>query len=380
MRQLVATANETSRGRPSGGGVLLEVKVKKKLGSFTLDVDFSVDNEILAVLGPSGSGKTVTMQCVAGLIRPDEGIIKLNGEVLFDSAHHINLSAQRRKIGFVFQNYALFPHLTVRENIEYGISHQSRSERDERVAELLVKTNIQGLADRYPRQLSSGQQQRVALARTLAPEPELILLDEPFSALDIVRTERLELELLALQRFYKGGMIIVTHDFSQGYRLGSKIAIYESGRIVQWDDRDRVISSPASHTVARLMGVKNLARGHIIGQEGRKATIALPALGCSLRAIVNEDAVLGMYQPVTLGIRPEYISVTDRLRENTLLGAASQIVDEVTHVNYYFQISTEWDAGISLLATFPKINTPPVRVGEPCYIYLPPEHITVITD
>ncbi len=179
-----------------------------------------------------------------------------------------SLPAQMRKVGFVFQNYALFPHLTVNQNIGYGIRHLTAKEIKDRVSELLEKMNIQRLGDRYPRQLSAGQQQRVAVARALAPEPEVLLLDEPFSALDSLVKERLQLELQALQRFYKGNMLFVTHDLTEGYKLSSRIAVFESGRIVQHDHKEKVITCPSNHTVARLVGFKNLMEGSVTEIEG----------------------------------------------------------------------------------------------------------------
>ncbi len=243
---------------------MLEVKIKKKLPGFTLDVSFSVNQEILALLGPSCSGKTMTLQCIAGLLCPDEGYVKLNDKILLDSAKRINRPAQTRKVGFVFQNYALFPHLTVTQNVLYGIHHIPIKDAKIKVAELLEKMNIGKLADRYPRQLSAGQQQRVAVARALAPEPEVLLLDEPFSALDSMVKERLQLELQSLQQFYKGNILFVTHDLAEGYKLSSSMAVFESGRIVQHDEKTRVVSYPAHHVVARLVGFKNLMEGTVI--------------------------------------------------------------------------------------------------------------------
>jgi molybdate transport system ATP-binding protein len=180
---------------------VFEVNIKRKLPGFTLDVSFCANQEILAILGPSGSGKTMTLQCIAGLTEPDEGYIKLNDKILFNSISKINLTPQMRKVGFVFQNYALFPHISVYDNIAFGIRHLPKSEIKERIFNLLNKMNINELAYRYPKQLSGGQQQRVALARAIAPEPDILLLDEPFSALDTQVKERLEIELLSLQIF-----------------------------------------------------------------------------------------------------------------------------------------------------------------------------------
>ena len=172
---------------------MLEVNIKRSLPGFTLSVNFSINQEILAILGPSGSGKTMTLQCIAGLLRPDEGLIKLNNKTLLDTRNHVSLKPRARGVGFVFQNYALFPHYTVEDNIAYGMSQLPKDYVKTRVGELMDKMHLTGLGHRFPRQLSAGQQQRVALARAIAPEPELLLLDEPFSALDSQVKERLEL-------------------------------------------------------------------------------------------------------------------------------------------------------------------------------------------
>ena len=257
---------------------MLEVNIKRKLHGFQLDTSFSVNQEILAVLGPSGSGKTMTLQCIAGLVKPDSGLIKLNDKILYDSSSKINLSPQMRRVGFVFQNYALFPHRTVYENIAYGIHNLPKSEIKERVFTLMEKMNINELSQRYPCQLSGGQQQRTALARAIAPEPEILLLDEPFSALDTQVKERLEIELLSLQDFYKGNILLVTHNLDEGYKMASKIAIYDSGRIIQCDSKQRVIESPANQRVARLTGVRNLFKGTVILAEDKQVLVRIPEL------------------------------------------------------------------------------------------------------
>lgn len=358
---------------------MLEVRIKRKLAGFTLDVSFSINQEILAILGPSGSGKTMSLQCIAGLIRPDEGYIALNGKVLFDSNKNINLSPQMRKIGFVFQNYALFPHLTVNENIAYGISHLSRPELTQRVSRLLDAINIAGLGNRYPRQLSSGQQQRVALARSMAPEPELLLLDEPFSALDTVRKERLELELAALQHSYKGNMLFVTHDLAQGYKLGSRMAIFDSGRIVQFDHKDKVISLPANRTAARLVGFRNLYKGFITEINEAYVLVKVADLGQNLKVATKDAVKLDINQPVTVGIRPENVRLTQQPGENTFLWTADQVVEGVSSINYRFRIDIDSIARQYLECLSSKSDAPLIANGQACYACLPPEQLVIVT-
>jgi molybdate transport system ATP-binding protein len=359
---------------------LLEVDIKKSLPGFNLDVSFSINQEILAILGPSGSGKTMTLQCIAGLIQPDEGYIKLNDKVLLDSARGIRLKPKVRRVGFVFQNYALFPHLNAEDNIAYGINHLSKDEMKIRVAELMDKMHITGLGHRYPRQLSAGQQQRVALARALAPEPEVLLLDEPFSALDSQVKERLELELMNLQNFYKGNILFVTHDLSEGYKLASKIAVYESGRIVQCDFKNRVIESPNNRTVARLTGVRNIMRGSIETISGSTVEVKVPELCGNLNITTNETARLAVKQDVTIGIRPEYIHIVDRPGENTFPCYVDRIVEGVALINCFFYTKSENVDRHWIEVSLHKLHTPLISQGHDCYLYLPPEHVLIIMN
>ncbi|MBN1368383.1 MAG: ATP-binding cassette domain-containing protein [Dehalococcoidales bacterium] len=354
---------------------MLEVSIKKSLPGFNLEVNFSIGREILAILGPSGSGKTMTLQSIAGLLKPDAGNIILNGRVLFDSERRVNLTPQQRNIGFVFQHYALFPHLTVANNISYGIRHLSKEEITDKVSRLLDKMHIKGLANRYPRQLSSGQQQRVALARALAPEPEVLLLDEPFSALDVMRKEQLEFELLELQNSYRGNILFVTHDLTQGYKLGSRIAIYESGRIIQFNDKDIVMTAPASRTVAKLIGFRNLVEGSVTEIKDSQAIIRVPELGQNLK-VINNDAGLVLNQQITVGIRPEFIKLVNQTGGNTVLLKVARIVENVVTATYHF--NTNNDKGNYIEVLFPKSEQSLPANGEECHLYLPPERLVII--
>ena len=283
---------------------MLKVELKRKLLDFNLNVSFAVDGETLGILGPSGSGKTMTLLCIAGLILPDSGFIKLNDRVLFDSSTKVNLPSKARNVGLVFQNYALFPHLSATENIAYGIRHRSRQEVNQRVQVLIEKMSLDGLQNRYPRQLSAGQQQRVAVARALAPEPEILLLDEPFSALDSLTKEQLEMQILDLRQFYKGNIILVTHDLAEAYRLSSRIAVYQSGGIIQCDNKTKLITSPANLTVAKITGFRNLLPGTISEVSDSNISIVVPELG-TLRALRYKHSRLTAGLSVTIGISPE---------------------------------------------------------------------------
>ena len=360
---------------------MLEIKVKRTLPGFHLDIDLSVDREILSILGPSGSGKTMTLLCIAGLIRPDEGSLKLNGRTLFCSAEGVFLPPQKRKIGFVFQNYALFPHLTVAENIAYGMHDRPKQTVNKRVAELLDVIHIPGLKNRYPRELSSGQQQRVALARAIAPEPEALLLDEPFSALDTFRRERLEYELLALHQYYRGDILFVTHDLAQGFKLGTRIAIFDNGRIVQCESRNNIIAAPANRTAAKLTGVKNLFDGYITNIENGAVRAFVPDLGESLKIATATELNLSVNQPVVIGIRPEHIEIIDQPKENTISCRISRLVDGVTDLHYYYYADNDGEKKHIIESCAPRPLSPPcLETGKTCYLYLPAERLMALTE
>jgi molybdate transport system ATP-binding protein len=359
---------------------VLEVRIRKKIPEFTLDIAFSVNQEILAILGPSGSGKTMTLHCIAGIITPDEGYIKLNDRVLFDSSAGINLPPQVRRTGFVFQNYALFHHLTVEQNIAYGIRHLPAQDRKERVAQLIEKMHIKRLGHRYPGQLSAGQQQRVAVARALAPEPEVLLLDEPFSALDSMVKDRLQLELQSLQNFYKGNMLFVTHDLAEGYKLSSKIAIYESGRIVQCDKKEKVIDSPANHTAARLTGVRNLFKGTVTAIEETQALVNIPELADEVRVDLNGMTNLTLNQNVTVGIRPEYIHLSDYPVENTFRCVVDRVIERISSYDCFFYVPGKTGARHWIEAILPKSDGERICIGQQYLLHMHPEHLNIFSD
>jgi molybdate transport system ATP-binding protein len=357
---------------------LLEVNIEKSLPGFNLDVAFSVNNEILAILGPSGSGKTMTLQCIAGLVNPDRGYIRLDDNVIFDSASKTNLNARNRKVGLVFQNYALFPHLTVSENIAFGITDRPSDERRRIVDDLIDKMELDGLSKRYPRQLSAGQQQRVALARALAPEPDVLLLDEPFSALDTQTKEHLEPQILAIKQFYKGSILFVTHDVSEAFRLCSRIAVYEKGGIVQCDEKARLISSPANVMVARLTGFRNLLPGTITGTDDSDIWIEVPHLG-TLRALLHKNSCLTSGMEVTIGIRPEHMKITDCPGENSLPGTVDRITEELNGKHWFLRVndghSTQHNME-AVVSVFESVTSS--QSGNGLYVHIPPEHIVVI--
>lgn len=257
----------------------LEVQIEKKLLDFTLEVSFRAEAEPLSILGASGAGKTMLLRCIAGLERPDRGRINLNDRVFFDSESHLNIPARQRRVGMLFQNYAIFPHRTVAENIGFGLEALPRDERSKRVAELIGRTHLAGLEDRPSRTLSGGEQQRVALARALAIEPEALLLDEPLSALDTHLRSQVEIQLQETFAAYRRPTLLVTHNMEEAYRLGARLLVLSRGRVVASGAKERIFQRPPSVEVARLTGCKNISRARTISDHSVEAL----DWGCTLR-------------------------------------------------------------------------------------------------
>jgi molybdate transport system ATP-binding protein len=212
---------------------VLKAKLKKKLDDFQLNIELSVPLGSTVLFGPSGSGKSTILDCLAGLRRPDEGFIAVGNDQFLDSTAGFFLPPQKRKIGYVFQRPSLFPHLTVRENIAFGISHWQKDKRENRVDTLLELLQINYLSGRRPTKLSGGEGQRAALARALAPEPHLLLLDEPFSALDVDSRKQLGDELLKLQKNLSLPMVLVTHSREEALALAEVVVCISAGRVIK---------------------------------------------------------------------------------------------------------------------------------------------------
>lgn len=257
----------------------------------------------MALLGASGCGKSVTLKCIAGIMTPDKGRIVLDGRTLFDSEKHINLAPQKRRVGYLFQQYALFPSMTVAQNILCGSRAGSRKERRQRAEEELCRFRLEGLEKKYPAQLSGGQQQRVALARILASEPQAILLDEPFSALDGFLKWNLELELAELLKDYGGPILWVSHDLGECCRNCRTVCVMENGVSAPVTDMASLVRHPATVGVARLAGCHNFLTGHRCPEgvhlDGWELTIPLRAESDNVTIAVPDHAVTlfsGAYQ------------------------------------------------------------------------------------
>lgn len=238
----------------------LEVSIRRELSSFPLSLDLASDARRIGVLGASGAGKSMLLKCIAGVERPDAGSIRLDGRTLFDAAHRVNLPPQRRQVGYLFQSYALFPTMSVEENIGAGVRGRSRAERGALVARMVRRFELSGLEGSFPAQLSGGQKQRVALARLLAAGPRLILLDEPFSALDEYLRDRMQEELLELLEEFEGSVVMVSHSRDEVFRLCEEVHVLDVGRLVRGGPTAEVFDDPRTKAAATLTGCKNFSR------------------------------------------------------------------------------------------------------------------------
>lgn len=295
----------------------LKVDIRRRLGSFDLAVTFAAEQECLALLGASGSGKSVTLQCVAGILKPDEGHIELDGRVLYDSAAGICLPPQQRQVGYLFQQYALFPHMTVRQNIAVAVRQRDR--RKDVTEELLRRFQLTDAAARRPARISGGQQQRAALARILASEPKAILLDEPFAALDSYLKYQLELELQNTLTAFPGTVLWVTHDRGEAWRSCRRVCVLEEGRSQAVTEMAELFRAPATEPAARLSGCKNYTAARPAGDR-----VELPEWGLTLetgRAVPPDT--------VTVGIRSHHVVFAAPGAVNAFSCRVDRAIDDV---------------------------------------------------
>lgn len=290
---------------------MLAVDFEKRLGDFQLRPSFTtVEDELVVLLGPSGSGKSLTLRAIAGLLRPDRGRIELPDGLVFDAESGVNLAPQARNVGYVVQDLALFPHLTVAQNIAFALAIWPKAAQRARVAELVELLALGGLESRLPGSISGGQQQRVALGRALAARPRVLLLDEPFSALDAPIRNALRREVARLRRQLGLVALFVTHDLQEAYALADRIAVYDDGAVLQVGPRDEVFRRPASVRVAYLLDARNVIEGRVVARTEAFTEIETPWF--KGRAMANGDLALG--SPAALCVRPEHVILLRRDR------------------------------------------------------------------
>jgi len=269
-------------------------------GQFALEMRLRTSGARVGILGESGAGKSMTLRAVAGLLKPASGRIAMGGRALFDSSGGVNLPARERQVGYVFQQYALFPHRTVAQNAAFGLAHLTATERDARLRPLLKRMHLDGMEGRYPGQLSGGQQQRVALARALAIEPQILLLDEPLSALDFHVRALVEKELLDTLADFRGVTLYVSHNLEEVYRLCDEILVLARGRVLAFGAKDEIFLHPPTAEVARLTACKNISRARAL--DGM-----VEALDWGLRLRVGRMDARAQF----VGIRANHVTFAD---------------------------------------------------------------------
>lgn len=366
----------------------IRIEIRKQLKEFSLDVSLQADGGVLGILGASGSGKTMTLGCVAGTVRPDEGVIVLNEKTLFDSGKKINLPPRERKIGFLFQNYALFPHLTVEENIGFGIRNgrgsagkdKSREKEKKVVSELLERFHLEPLRRRYPSQISGGQQQRTAIARALAPKPDILLLDEPLSALDEHLRAQMMKELKEFLTGFEGNVIYVTHNMEEAYALCDRLTIFQNGRAEAVADRETFFLTPPSAETARITGCKNV----LSAKKAGSGSVTLKDTGLTLETRSGMPAALAEGADCFAGIRANHIRISGSEEDQNR--ARVWIADEnrmLFRCRMYLKIGRpprspeDFDLQMELSAEERAALTQNPEDGGSFFIRIPPERVFV---
>lgn len=311
----------------------LVVNIEKQMPGFQLRVRFQARRAPLGLLGASGSGKSMTLRCIAGLETPSNGRIVLNGRVLFDSRKRINVPSRDRKVGLVFQNYALFPHLTVAQNIAFGMQDTPRSQRAAEVTNYLDDMGLSGLGDRYPHQLSGGQQQRVALARAIAIEPDILLLDEPLSALDAYLRSHIEKLLIEVLSHYRGITLFITHKLEEAYRVCSRLLVLSEGQIQAEGPKEEIFQRPPTFEVAKVTECKNFSRARRIEANRIEAL----DWGCCLDVEVPLMSEIGY-----VGLRAHHIEFLQHSNaSNTFPGWLAMMSETQHRVTLYLKLHSQ---------------------------------------
>ncbi len=340
---------------------MLSVRFEKRIGEFWLQPRFEAQDELVVLLGPSGSGKTLTLRAIAGLLTPDAGRIELPEGVVFDAARGLDLPPQSRNLGYVVQDLALFPHLSVAENIGFAIQDWPRTQRQERVAELVELLGLNGMETRLPQATSGGQQQRVALGRALAARPRLLLLDEPFTALDSSIRDVLRREVAQLQRRLGLATLFVTHDLQEAYSLADQIAIFDDGVVLQFGPKAEVFSRPASVRVAELLDSRNIFKGRVVVKNEQFVEVETPWFRGRARA----DSNVNLGDDAALCVRPEHVIIQrDRRPKGNFETTLEVEINETVGTGNNFRLYTRLmgDAGLAECQIEIEVSAHPYEV------------------
>ncbi len=318
----------------------LDLSIRKDFGGFVLDVSLQAENEVLALLGASGCGKSMTLKCIAGIVKPDEGHIIVNGKTLFDSDKGINISPQERGAGLLFQNYALFPNMNVEQNIMSGMKRFSVSKAEKKAIcrETMKKFYLDGLEKHRPSQLSGGQQQRAALARIMVSKPDILMLDEPFSALDSFLRWELEQELMRVLEDFEGTSIIVSHNRDEVYRISNHIAVIADGKVDCYDEKTSLFAEPKTYQSALLTGCHNFSRAEYLGENRVRLIDWNTEIICEdceeAKYIAVKPGLVKLERNsggVSAGFRVD--KIIDNFNEIILLLSADSVVSEYSSLN-----------------------------------------------
>ena len=346
----------------------ITVDIEKNFKCFHLKTAFSSSTSATGILGASGSGKSMTLRCIAGIEKPDRGKIVINGRTVFDSAQKINLKPQERRIGYLFQNYALFPTMSVRENIGCGYRGE-KAEKEKRIEDFIERYHLEGLENRLPSQLSGGQQQRVALARMMIGDPEAILLDEPFSALDGYLKDVLQKDMKEFLNQYQGDMLMVTHSRDEAFRFCNELMLLQEGRTLTFGNTRQLFEQPRLVEAARLTGCKNSSR---IKKLGDYQVFAVD-WGVTLRTShkVEDDMT-------HIAIRGHWMQPAQEAGENCVVFEAAEYV-ETTFEHQYLVKSPNMSEDSVLWWMRPKHDFQEKPIDNlPQYLYLPPQHLMLL--
>ncbi len=310
-----------------------------------MDIKFEIDNSTLALLGPSGCGKSMTLKCIAGIESPDEGEIVLNGRTLFNSKKKINIVPQYRKVGLLFQSYALFPNMNLKENIIMGIP-KHKDNKEEIAQEVIGDFSLQGLEKNYPHQLSGGQQQRVALARMIVNEPEILMLDEPFSALDEYLKWQMERELMDIISKHRGEIIYVSHNKDEVFRLSDTIAVINKGKIEEINDKTSLFNHPKSIYSATVAGYKNISRAKKIHEHRVLAIdwdieLECRDVGEDIKYIAVQEQNIHMSHDLNMTntFKLHVVDIIENINSNILILSSN----DSSNSHIYMEISKEQD-------------------------------------
>jgi len=359
---------------------MLDFAFQRRFDGFVLAPTLSTDRAVTALYGPSGAGKSLTLLCLVGLLRPDRGWIRLNGRALFDAAAGIHVPPHRRRVGLVFQEYALFPHLTVAANLAYGLRGLGHDEAWGRVDDMLRLLRLEGFGGRYPGDLSGGQRQRVALGRGLIVQPELLLLDEPFSALDQMERERLRGEVLELLQGFGGTTVLVTHSLQEAYLMARRIAVIDGGRILQVGSRDEVTQHPRDRRVAEHVGVSNIFHGVVAPDPEGRPGIAWHGMRLAVAGPLPAPGT-----PVDFCIRPEDVRLVwpERVAERTNVVPGTLTAELERRVDYLLRFRAEGAAAeageIAIHCSGHLHFLMKLHPGKPAWISLPPDKLHVLS-